>query len=148
MIKSVKNIKVTGVLIVWLFAASCNSGSPFVEFHSYQELSEYDFIKNDWFPEILNDDATAIQETYDVYTKHLFGSFDFNRRFEYDSIFKSYAVATSDSLFKRLENIEKPRYPKWFIPLENLSKGNFVVAKHNDFYLIMDKNTNRVYFLR
>jgi len=143
----VKINKIALFLIVWFSLSSCNE-SPQVDFHSYQELAEYDFIINGWFPEILGDDASGILETYDNQNRHLFGKFDFKRRPEYESAVKSYLIAEKDSLFERIENISKPRYPKWFIPKEDLTDDKYIIAKHDNFYLILEKKSNRIYYLR
>lgn len=143
----VKINKITLFIIAMFCLSSCNE-SPQVDFHSYQELAEYDFIINGWFPEILGDDATGIMETYDIQSRHLFGRFDFRRRSEYESFIKSCPVLEKDSLFKRIVQINKPRYPKWFIPKADLSCDKYIFAKHDNFYLILEKKSNRIYFLR
>jgi len=142
-----KIINATFLLTALFCLSSCNE-SPYVIFHTYQELSEYDFISQGRIPEIVNDDAVEIRETYDIAKNHIFGSFDFVRRTEYDSVIKCYSTGDKDSLIKRIEEINKPRYPKWFIPIEALTGGQYIIAKHKDFYLMMDKNANRIFFLR
>jgi hypothetical protein len=126
---------------------SC-SESPHIDFHSYQELCEYEFIQNGWFPELLSEDASGIQETYDVNNKHLYGKFDFKNRPNYDSIMNNYSSVAKDSLIGRIEKIRKPRCPKWFIPMKDLTNNNYIIAEHNNFYLIMDKKANRIYYVR
>jgi hypothetical protein len=135
------------ILIVWLSVLSCHE-SPHVDFHSYQELAEYNFIGNGWIPEILGKDAVGIQETYDVNNTHLFGKFDFKFRLTYDSIIKKYQPVTQDSLLEQIKKIKMPRYPAWFIQKNDLKKENFVLAKNKEFYIIMEKKTNRIYYLR
>lgn len=142
-----RTIKIVLGMIVCLCLSSC-SESPQVDFYSYQELSEYNFINNGWIPEIVGNDAYAIRETYDINNNHLFGKFDFKYRPKYDSITKSYLVMKKDSVLARVEKINKPRYPKWFIPKEDLTKGNYILLKYGDFYLIMEKKINRIYYLR
>lgn len=134
-------------MTVWLCVLSCNE-SPQVDFHSYQELSEYNFISNGWIPEVLGTDAYSIQETYDINNHHLFGKFDFKYRSNYDSIMKSYPMLEEDSLLKKIEEIKKPRYPAWFVPKEDLKKDNYMMVKYKDFFVIMEKRTNRIYYLR
>ena len=141
-----KTIKVSFPLVCLCFS-SCYE-SPHIDFHSYQELSEYNFITHGWIPELMGEDAYAIQETYDVNNRHLFGKFEFKDRVRYDSIIKSYSVVEGDSLLAAIKAINKPRYPKWFIPKEELVKGNYIMVKHENFYLIMEKNGNRIYYLR
>ena len=85
-------IKIASLMIVWLCLSSCYE-SPHIDFHSYQELSEYNFISNGWIPEVVGNDAYSIQETYDVNNNHLFGKFDFKDRPKYDSIIKNYLIA-------------------------------------------------------
>lgn len=143
----VKVIKIAAVLGVWLWFTSCNE-SPYVEFHSYQELNEYEFFSNGWFPEILREDAFTIQETYDVTSKHLFGKFDFKRRPACDSILMNYRIVEKDSLLDRIEEINKPRYPQWFIQKEELANDRCIFVKQHDFYLIVEKEANRIYFFR
>lgn len=145
--KIAKIIKIAIVLITGLCLSSCNE-SPHVDFHSYQELSEYDFIINGWIPEIMNDDAHLIQETYDMNSNHLYGKFDFKDRTKYDSIIKSYITVGSDSLLEKIESIKRPRCPEWFISKKDITKDKYIISKHNDFYLIMEKEANRIYFLR
>jgi hypothetical protein len=140
-------IKTSTLLLVWLCIYSCNE-SPHIDFHSYQELSEYSFISNNWIPALVGKDAYTIQETYDTNNKHVFGKFDFKFRTDYDSIMKSYPATENDSLFARIAEILKPGYPEWFIPKEDLKKGNYVLAKYENFYLIMEKKVNRIYYLR
>ena len=143
----VKISKIALFLIVWFCFSSCNE-SPRVDFHSYQELAEYDFIINGWIPEILGDDASGIVETYDNQNRHLFGKFDFKRRPEYELAVRSYIKAEKDSLLERIEKIDKPRYPKWFVPKADLTGDKYILAKHNNFYLILDKKSNRIFYLR
>jgi hypothetical protein len=140
-------LKTAILLIAWLCVSSCYE-SPEVDFHSYQELSEYEFIYNGFFPEILKEDATHIQATYDITNKHVFGDFDFKRRSEYDLVINSYSIANKDSLLERIKKIHQPRTPKWFIPKEDLLKDNYLIVKHQNFYLMMDRKINRIYFLR
>ena len=142
-----KVIKIAAVLGVWLWLTSCNE-SPYVEFHSYQELNEYEFFSNGWFPEILREDAFGIQETYDVTNKHLFGKFDFKRRTACDSILANYRIVEKDSLVDRIEKINKPRYPQWFIRKEEFGNDRCIFVKHKDFFLIVEKEANRIYFVR
>jgi hypothetical protein len=140
-------IKTITLLIILFFLYSFNE-SPHIDFHSYQELLEYDFIKNGWFPAILRDDAYMIQETFDYTSKHLFGRFDFKNRSNYDSIIQMYPLIELDSLINQIEKINIPAYPDWFVPKENINKSNFILVKENDFYIIMERKANRIYFLR
>jgi len=143
----VRNFKIGLFFAAWLSFFSCNE-SPHIDFHSYEELSNYEFIQNGWFPEILNHDASDIRETYDVNNKHLFGKFDFKNRINYDSIVAGYSVVEKDSLIKRIKEIKRPRRPEWFIHPKDLTDNNFVFTVHNNFYLIIEKEKNRIYFLR
>lgn len=142
-----KNIKTALLLSACLWFTSCNE-SPYVVFHTYQELTGYDFIGEGRIPEIVNENAVEIRETYNIVNKHIFGSFDFIHRPEYDSVIMSYDTGDIDSLLKRIEETGSPRYPKWFIPKENLTGGHYIIARHEGFYLMMDKKVNRIYFLR
>ena len=139
--------KIAILLIAGLNLSSCNE-SPKVDFHSYEELSGYAFIDNGWIPEILNDDASGILETYDIASNHLYGKFDFKNRTKYDSIIKSYIIVDRDSLLEKIEKIKKPRCPEWFISKEDITNDKYIVAKNKDFYLMMDKEANRIYYLR
>lgn len=141
------NLKIAVLLTTCLSFSSCNE-SPYVIFHSYQELSEYDFISQGRIPEIVNDDAIEIRETYDITNNHIFGSFDFIHRPEYDSVINGYSKGDKGSLLKRIEDISKPRYPKWFIPKEDINGGKYIIANHKGFFLMLDRNVNRIYFLR
>lgn len=140
-------IKIAALVGLSLWVTSC-SESPYVEFHSYQELNEYNFFSNGWFPEILREDAFGIQETYDVTSKHAFGKFDFKQRPDYDSIITSYQTVEKDSLLDRIEKTNKPRYPQWFIQKEEFANDRCIFLKDNDFYLIVKKESNRFYFFR
>jgi len=140
-------IKTVSLSVVCLCFSSCYE-SRHVDFHSYQELSEYSFISDGWIPEVMGQDACAIQETYDINNNHLFGKFDFRNRPVYDSIFKSCVVVQEDSLFAKIDAIKKPRCPKWFIPKERFLKSNYLMVKQQDFYLIMDRKKNIMYYLR
>jgi len=142
-----KIIRIAAVFGVWLWLTSCNE-SPYVEFHSYQELNEYNFFSNGWFPEILQEDAFGIQETYDVTSKHLFGKFDFKQRPDYDSIIANYRIVEKDSLLDQIEKINRPRYPQWFIQKEEFASDRCIFVKHHDIYLIVKKDANRIYFIR
>ena len=146
-IKIKKIFKLAFLFTVCLCFSSCNE-SPYVIFHTYQELSEYDFISEGRIPEILDVDAIEIRETYDITNKHIFGSFDFIRRPKYDSVIMSYPTGDKSSLLKMIKEIKKPRYPKWFIPEEDIIRGQYIIAKQKDFYLLMDKKVDRIYFLR
>lgn len=133
--------------ITWLLLFSCNE-SPSIDFHSYQELSGYSFIQNGWFPEILKGDAYSIKETYDVNNKHVFGKFEFSDRTKYDSIICTYSIVERDTLLAKIDEIDKPLYPEWFITKSDLDKGNYTSVKHMDLYLIIEKGINRIYFIR
>jgi hypothetical protein len=121
-------IKTITLLIILFFLYSCNE-SPHIDFHSYREFSEYDFIKNGWLPEILKDDAYMIQETFDYSNKHLFGKFDFKNRSNYDSIIHTYLLTDRDSLINHIGKINKPIYPDWFVPKENINKSSFILER-------------------
>ena len=138
----------TTLLILFLQCLVSCSESPHIDFHSYQELSGYNFIGNGWFPEILGRDAINIQATYDMATHHVYGKFDFKNRASYDSIIQRYHLVRTDSILAMITEIRKPRYPSWFIPKEEITDSNYVVATHEDFYLLMDKKRNNIYFVR
>lgn len=140
-------IKITPFITLWLWIASCNQ-SPQIDFHSYQELSEYSYIGNGWIPEILGEDAYGIQETYDIYNNHLFGKFDFTNRTIYDSIINTYQPMKLDSIVARINTIDRPRCPDWFIEIDNLSTTKQKMVKHDNFFLIMMEGQNRIYFVR
>jgi hypothetical protein len=140
-------IKTVSLSIALICFSSCYE-SRHVDFHSYQELSEYSFISAGWIPEVMGLDACAIQETYDVNNNHLFGKFDFKNRPIYDSIFKTCVAVGEDSLLAQIEQINKPRCPKWFIPKERLIKRNYLMVKQQNFYLMMDRKRNIMYYLR
>jgi hypothetical protein len=140
-------IKSVSLSIVCLCFSSCYE-SRHVDFHSYQELAEYSFISDGWIPEVMGQDACDIQETYDINNNHLFGKFDFKNRPVYDSIFKSCVVVREDSLLAKIDAIRKPRCPEWFISKERLGRSNYLMVKQQDFYLIMEKSRNRIYYLR
>lgn len=140
-------IKTVSLSIVLICFSSCYE-SRHVDFHSYKELAEYSFINDGWIPEVMGQDACAIQETYDVNNNHLFGKFDFKNRLVYDSVFRTCVAVREDSLLAKIEQINKPRCPKWFIPKERLIKSNYLMVKHQNFYLIMEKKGNRIYYLR
>jgi len=142
-----RKITLATLILVWFCLSSCYE-SPHIDFHSYQELSEYDFIRNGWIPDVVGIDATNIQETYDNTNHQVFGKFDFKNRPLYDSIIKSYNPVETDLLISRIKEIKKPRYPSWFILLQDITRDNCMIAKHDNFYLIMDKKVNRIYFLR
>jgi len=142
-----RTIKIITAILIWLSLSACYE-SPHIDFHSFQELSEYNFIRNGWIPEVVGTDAYNIQETYDVGNHHVFGKFDFKYRSTYDSIIQSYDRVEKDSLLGRIEKIHKPRYQKWFIPKTDLAGGNYVITKHDNFYLILDTKINRIYYLR
>jgi len=136
------------LLILFLQCIGSCTESPHIDFHSYQELSGYNFIGNGWFPEILGKDAGSIQATYDVATHHVYGKFDFTDRATYDSIIQGYHRVRIDSLLEMIKEIRKPRYPAWFIPKVDITEGNCVVTKYEDFFLVMEKKRNCIYFVR
>lgn len=142
-----KVIKITALISLWLSHASCNQ-SPQIDFHSYQELSEYSYIGNGWIPEILGADASGIQETYDIYNNHLYGKFEFANRAIYDSIINTYQPIKLDSIVAKINAIERPRCPDWFIEIDNISATKQKMLKHDNFYLIADMNQHRIYYLR
>ncbi len=143
----IRNLRVAVLAIIWLLLFSCNE-SPSIDFHSYQELSGYSFIRDGWFPEILKGDAYSIKETYDVNNKHVFGKFEFSDRTKYDSIICTYSKVERDTLLALIDKIDKPLYPEWFITKSDLAKGNCTSVKHMDFYIIIEKETNRIYYIR
>ena len=136
------------ILILFLQCFVSCTESPHIDFHSYQELSGYNFIRNGWIPEILGNDACNIQATYNVASQHVFGKFYFTNRIAYDSILRNYHVPGKDSLLARIGEIRKPRFPEWFIPKESITESNYVMAKYGNFYLLMDKKDNSIYFVR
>lgn len=138
----------TAILFLLLHCLVSCSESPHIDFHSYQELSGYNFIGDGWFPGILGKDAGNIQATYDVATHHVYGKFDFTNRSTYDSIIQRYRVVGIDSLLAMIKEIRKPRYPAWFIQKKDITEGNYVVATHEEFFLLMDKKRNCIYFVR
>lgn len=142
-----KVIKITTLISLWLSHASCNQ-SPQIDFHSYQELSEYSYISNGWIPEILGSDVYGIQETYDIYNSHLYGKFDFTNRQRYDSIISTYPTIEPDSIIARINAIKRPQSPNWFIEIDYLSATKQKMVKHENFYLILEMSQNRIYFVR
>jgi len=142
-----KLFKIAIILFVWLCFPGCNE-SPYVEFYSYHELMEYDFFSHGWFPGILKEDAFGIKETYDVTSRHAFGKFEFKQQDLYETDFKTCRTIPADSLLGKIEEIERPFFPKWFISRDSIAKGHYLLLKYNDFFLIVEKNTNCIYFLR
>lgn len=140
-------INTTLILTAWFYLSSCNE-SPHIDFYSFQELSQYDFIRNGWFPDILQKDAVNIRETFDYNNKHVFGKFEFTHRPTYDSIFNSCLIVERDSLLKNIEKIKKPAYPKWFISKRDLNTNQYLVGKQKEFYLIMEVGKNCIYYFR
>ena len=142
-----RTIKTYLLMIVCLSLFSCIE-SPQIDFQSYQELSGYNFISNGWFPDILGVDSYNILETYDLNNNHAFGKFEFKQRPVYDSIIRNYQSVNADTLLTSLNKIGKPQYPSWFIPKAEVSGRNYIVVKQNNFYLLMEKKSNRIYFFR
>jgi len=142
-----KLFKIATILFLWLCFSGCNE-SPYVEFYSYHELMEYSFFSHGWFPGILKEDAFGIKETYDVTSRHAFGKFEFKQRDLYETDFKTCRSVPADSLLGNIEEIERPSFPKWFVPKDSIAKGHYLLLKHNDFFLIVEKNTYCIYFLR
>lgn len=142
-----KLLKLSFFLILFLSFSGCNE-SPYVEFYSYHELLEYDFFSHGWFPGILKEDAFGIKETYDITNRHAFGKFEFKQRDLYEPDFKTCRSVPADSLLGKIEEIKRPSFPKWFVPKENIAKSQYLLLKYNDFFLIVEKNTNCIYFLR
>jgi hypothetical protein len=140
-------LKISAILILFLFFSAC-SESPFVEFYSYHELMEYEFFSHGWFPEILKEDAFAIKETYDVGSRHAFGRFEFKQRELYEADLKTCLPVAPDLLLEEINKIERPAFPEWFVEKENIAKGQYLLVKSGDFYLIAEKITNRIYFFR
>lgn len=139
---------VTPVLLAILLSLTSCNGSPIVVFHSYDELTDYPFFDADWVPEIVRDDITDIRETYAVDNGHVFGRFDFINRNVYDSIFVQYQEANPDSLLLKINSIKRPKYPKWYIPKQELVSGKYQMAKQKGFYLLLARKENRIYFLK
>ena len=142
-----RTIKTYSLMIVCLCLFSCNE-SPQIDFQSYQELSGYNFISNGWFPDILGADSYNILETYDLNNRDAFGKFNFKQRAVYDSIIRNYQSVKADSLLSRLNKIGKPGYPSWFIPKAEVSDRNYILAKQNNFWLLMDRKSNRIFFFK
>ena len=142
-----KLLKLSFFLGLFLCLSGCTE-SPYVEFYSYHELMEYDFFSHCWFPGILKEDAFGIKETYDVTSRHAFGKFEFKQRDLYEPDFKTCRSVPADSLLSKIEEIERPSFPKWFIPKGNIEKSRYLIVKDKDFFLIVEKDTNCIYFLR
>ena len=140
-------LKLPSFLILFLCLSAC-SESPYVEFYSYHELMEYEFFSHGWFPGILKEDAFAIKETYDVASRHAFGQFEFRRRELYEAELKNCRMVPADSLLAKIEEIERPAFPGWFVEKRNIEKGQYILMKYDDFYLIAEKNANRIHFFR
>ncbi len=138
-------LKLPIFLLLFLFACS---ESPEVDFHSYHELMEYEFFSNGWFPRILKEDAFAIKETYDVGSRHAFGQFEFKQRELYEAELSKCQSVTSGSLLDKIESVKRPALPKWFAQKDNITNGKYLLVKNGDFYLIAEKNANRIYFFR
>lgn len=139
--------KFPSFLLLFFCLSSC-SESPYVEFYSYHELMEYEFFSHGWFPEILKEDAFAIKETYDVTSRHAFGQFEFKRRELYEVELKNYPSVSANLLLEKINKIERPTFPDWFVEKESIAKGQYLLVKSGDFYLIAEKTTNRIYFFR
>ncbi len=142
-----KLLKITFSVILFLCLSGCNE-SPVVEFYSYQELMEYEFFSHGWFPGILKEDAFGIKETYDVTSRRAFGQFEFKQRELYEADLKDCPPVAIGLLLEKIGKIERPALPKWFVPKDSIAKGYYLLVKHGDFYLIVAKNTNRIYFFR
>jgi len=109
---------------------------------------EYEFFSHGWFPGILKEDAFAIKETYDVANRHAFGQFEFKQRKLYEAELKACRLVPADSLLATMEKIERPVVPQWFATTKNIAKGQYILMKYDDFYLIAEKNANRIHFVR
>lgn len=139
--------KLPSLLILFLCLSAC-SGSPYVEFFSYRELTEYAFFSHGWFPGILKEDAFSIKETYDVTSRHAFGKFKFKQRELYEAELSKCQLVASGLLHDKIEEIKKPALPQWFVPKDSIVNGHYLLVKYNDFYLLAEKNANRIYFFR
>jgi len=142
-----KFLKLSFFLSLFLCLSGCNE-SPVVEFYSYHELMEYEFFSHGWFPEILKEDAFAIKETYDVTSRHAFGQFEFKQRELYEADLKNCPPVTAALLVEKIGKIERPSLPKWFVSKDSITKGNYLLVRYSDFYLVAEKNANRIYFFR
>lgn len=119
-----------------------------MEFYSYRELMEYEFFSHGWFPGILKEDALAIKETYDVSSRHAFGQFEFKQRELYEAELSKCQLVASGLLLDKVESVKRPVLPKWFAQKDNITKGKYLLVKYDDFYLLAEKNANRIYFFR
>ncbi len=142
-----KFLKISSFLL-FFFCLSVFNESPYVEFYSYKELNEYEFFSHGWFPGLLKEDAFAIKETYDIGSRHAFGRFEFKQRELYETELKNGPLLSADSLLAKIEEIERPALPQWFVPKDSIANGHYLLVKYNDFYLVAAKNTNRIYFFR
>lgn len=140
-------LKIPIVLLLFLGLSSC-SESPEVEFYSYHELMEYEFFSHGWFPGILKGDAFAIKETYDVGSRHAFGRFEFKQRKLYEAELRKCQPVDLGLLLDKIKKIKRPALPKWFAQKGNLTKDKYLLLRYDDFYLIAEKNANRIYFFR
>jgi ABC-type polysaccharide transport system permease subunit len=135
------------LLFVLLCFGGCNE-TPVVVFHSYDELTDYPFFGADWVPEIVQNDITDIRETYAVENGHVYGRFDFVTRSMYDSVFSTYQVVSSDLLLQKMDSINRPQRPEWFITEKDLNTGKYQLAWHKGFCLLLCKQENRMYFVK
>lgn len=99
-------------------------------------------------PRDIKGGCFAIKETYDVGSRHAFGRFEFKQREFYENELKTCQLVSATLLLGKIESIEQPAFPKWFVSKENIKNGQYLLARYDDFYLIVEKNANRIYFLR
>lgn len=145
--KTLPSFKAGLLLLAVACLASCKE-SPVVDFHSYEELLEYPYYSNGWYPDIARDDLFDIRETYDTYNKHVIGRYEFKIRPRYDSMVAHFAAASKEEALKKLAEIDHPQYPAWLDDIKNLNTDKYRFFKQGDFYLLMDKKENRFIFFK
>jgi hypothetical protein len=140
-----KIIIITAFVLTVLKISSCNE-NPECYYSNYQDLKASGYLAKGWIPEILPECAYEIREIHNMDNNHIFGTF----QYQSDSFINSIdSIEKSDrgDFERRLESINLPQRPIWFIDNTMLNDKNLHFYRHEYYLLCLNRMEKQVYFV-
>lgn len=136
------------ILILFLFAIflfSCQKGYE-QEYKTFEEFNNMNQRNKGWFPKIIFDDASQLENISYLENQCAFGKFNYRFSETYDSIFSVNQRIDFD-LFADKVNSNIKLKPNWFLDLKNIDTTNIELIKQNGFYILNSKKNKTIYFI-
>ncbi len=140
-----KIIIITAFVLSVLMFSACNE-NPESYYSNYQDLKASGYLAKGWIPEILPECSYDIREIHNMDNNHIFGTF----KYQSDSFVNSIdSLEKSDrgDFERRLESINLPKKPTWFIDNTLLNDKNLDFYRYEHWLLSLNRKEKQVFFV-